>query len=120
MLVGQRHRFLCRFLLGGVVLEALTAGGRLLFSERIHFCLPSLSFLYIAQVVLVAVGGCFAAPLFVSGYFTVVLLWQMLCRLVVGLSSLFERMFCRRCWSVGWMLCHLVCIVDLRWWCSFF
>ena len=27
---------------------------------------------------------------------------------------LFGRMLCRRYWLVGWMLCHLVCVADLR------
>ena len=94
-----------RSLPGGVVLEALAGGGRWLFSRRIHFC-ACLCLVYFAssRSRWSSVGRCFAA----------VLLWQMLCRLVVGLSSLFGRMLCRRCWSVRWMLCHLVCVADLR------
>jgi len=66
--------------------------------------LPSLSFLYIVQVALV-VG------------------WRMLCRcaaLAVALppSSLVESLWADALpplyWLVGWMLCHLVCVADLR------
>ena len=49
--------------------------------------------------------------------------WQIPCRWAtradaLPLSSLvgvlFGRMLCRRCWLVGWMLCHFVCVADLR------
>ena len=66
--------------------------------------LPSLSLLCIVQVALVVC-------------------WRMLCRCVALAdalppchlaSILFGRMLCRRCWSVGWMLCHFDCVADLR------
>ena len=86
MLVGRQRHLLHRSRPGGVVLEALAGGGRLLFSERIHFCacirlVSSTS----PRLHWSSVGGCFAALLFVGGYFAAVLLWQMLyhhCRLV--------------------------------------
>ena len=81
MLVGRQRHLLHRYRPGGVVLEALAGGGRLLFSERIHFCVcirlvSSTS----PRLCWSSVGGCFAAPLFVGGYFAAELCWRMLCR----------------------------------------
>ena len=88
----------------GVVLEALAGGGRWLFSGRIHFC-ACLRLVYSASS-----RSCWSS---VSGCFAAVLLWRMLCRLVVGLSSL--RTDALPSLLVGrWMLCHRVCVADLR------
>jgi len=95
-------------------LEALVDGGRLRFSKRIHVCTclrlvsstsPSLCWS--------SVGGCFAAAL----------RKRILCRCAALADALppsslveilFWRMLCRRCRLVRWMLCHLVCVVDLH------
>ena len=104
MLVGRRRRFLRRSLPGGVVLEVLAGGGRLLFSGWLHFCAClHLVFSTSSRSRWSLVGGCFAA----------VLLWRMLYHHRRWLS-LFGRMLCRHYWLVGWMLCHLVCVADLR------
>ena len=59
------------------------------------------------------VGGCFAAPLFASGFFAAVLLWRMLYRHHRWLeSTLCGCLAAVVGWS-GWMLCHLTCVVDL-------
>ena len=101
---------------GGIVLEALASGGRLLFSGRFHFCA---CFHLVSSTLLrlrcPSVGGCMLCRL--------CLRWRILCRCValadalplpslVGVHS--ELMLYRRCWSVGWMFCHIICVVDRR------
>ena len=84
-----------------------------LFGEDPFLRLPFLSFLYIAQAVLVISWRMLCHPS-TSRYFAAVLLWRMLCRRRCWLEFTFRRMLCRRCWLVAWMLCHLICVVDLR------
>ena len=76
--------------------------------------LPSLSFLYIVRVALVVGWRMLCRPS---------LRWRILCRCAaladaLPPSSLVQvlsgRMLCRRCWLVGWVLCHLVSFADLR------
>ena len=85
-----------------------------LLEENPLLHLPSLSFLYFVQVALVVGWRMLCRPS---------LRWRILCRWAtladaLPLSSLvgvlFGRMLCRRCWLVGWMLCHLVCVTDFR------
>ena len=104
MLVGRRRRFLHRSLPGGVVLEVLAGGGRLLFSGWLHFCAClHLVFSTSSRSRWSLVGGCFAA----------VLLWRLLYRRRL-VESLWVDALPPLYWLVGWMLCHLVCVADLR------
>ena len=125
MMVRRRRHPLRRSLPGGIVLEALASGGRLLFSGRFHFCacLHLVPLHCSGYVVLQLADACFAASVFVGGYFAAVQLWRILCRCValvdalplpslVGVHS--ELMLYRRCWSVGWKFCHIICVVDRR------
>ena len=95
-------------------MEALVGGGRLLFSERIHVyaCFRLVSSTS-PSLCWSSVGGCFAASL----------RKRILCRCAALADALrpsllveihFWRMLCRRCRLVRWMLCHLVCVVDLH------
>ena len=93
-----------RSLLEGVILEALTGGGRRLFSETFHFCVcPRLAFFASSRSRWSSVADALPLCCSLGGCFAVV---------VIGWSSLWADALLSL--LVGrWMLCHRVRIADL-------